>query len=104
MHGICPCLALCVVDQASTALGYPYPFGRDRVRSFGMICGRGVMGHGQTDRAVSGDVVVMAGAVPEIAPKGPSMPGFIDLYRATNLMQEAALVLTYGASGTDSAI
>ena len=49
------------------------------------------MGHGQTDRAVSGDAVVMAEAVPEIAPKGPKMPGFIDLYRATDLMQEAAL-------------
>jgi PAS fold len=62
------------------------------------------MDHGQTDRAVSGDVVVMAGAVPEIAPKGPSMPGFIDLYRATDLMQEAALVLTRGVTETDSAI
>jgi hypothetical protein len=62
------------------------------------------MDHGQTDRAVSGDVVVMAGAVPEITPKGPSMPGFIDLYRATDLMQEAALVLTRGVSQTGSAI
>jgi hypothetical protein len=46
----------------------------------------------------------MAGAVPEIAPETPKLPGVIDLYRAIDLMQEAALVLTWDTGRSGPAI
>jgi hypothetical protein len=52
------------------------------------------VGHGQSDRAVSGDVGT-AEAVPEMTALGLESPRVIDLYRATDLMQEAAVVLAW---------
>lgn len=46
----------------------------------------------------------MAGAVPEVAPEAPKLPGVIDLYHAIDLMQEAALVLTWGTGRLDPVI
>lgn len=62
------------------------------------------MGHGQSDRTASRDVLVAPGAVPETTSRSWTSPGVIDLCGAMDLMQEAALLLGWDADLPDPAV